>query len=386
MSSAEAIAPSMAAEQVQSFHSHPCYQEALRLRDSRRKKATQFLVFLNVLFLAFAASYVTLHHLFPVADTKWRACQLVELDHAGRIRRIGEPDLRWYLGRDQTAKLVAELTARSQQIDALEDKVVRQALFEFQVRFTAIGDLFPAARHRIDELAVHARTGDYGAAAAMFTVVVQGWSDDTRRTVGEKSVFDLGYGLAELQHLKEAQLGALGRSLDPPLVHQIFWMNPQGALWETVCWSFLGTLVNLLLNVSNARARGRFRPDEVWVCFAKLVYGPALSFVLVLTLYFGVLDAGTEMRFWFLPLAGFLFGYNARKTARVIDRLSAKLLGSTDASVDQLGAAQAQAAAQTAGALRAQARPASLAELMQQAPIITHTATVAAVIKQQNQP
>ena len=232
---------------------------------------------------------------------------------------------------------------------------------------------------------------------------MQGWSDETRRAVGEKSIFDLGYGLAELQRLKTAQVSTLGRTLEPPLVHQIFWMSPVGALAEAVWWSVFGTFVNLLLNVSQARAVGRFRPDEVWVSLAKLVYGPALSFVLVLTLYFGVLDAGTEMRFWFLPLAGFLFGYNAPKVAVVIVQLSAKLLGntaatgaasattgaprrSTTASVNQLGAAQAQAATSAAAALRAQARPASLGELKQLAPGIADTATVAAVIKQQSKP
>ena len=92
------------------------------------------------------------------------------------------------------------------------------------------------------------------------------------------------------------------------------------------------------------------------------------------------------MRFWFLPLAGFLFGYNARKVAVVIDQLSAKLLGNTAASVNQLGAAQAQAATSAAAALRAQARPASLGELKQLAPVIADTATVAAVIKQQSKP
>ena len=284
MSGAEVPLPSVGVKLVGSVDSHPLRQDALRLRVARQQTAFWFLGVLIVVFPLLAAIYVWLHHLVPIDDTKWQASELVEFDSAGRIRRIGERDLQWYLGRDETAKLVGELTARSQQIDALEDRVVRQALFEFQVRFSAIGDLTPAARQRIDELAGQGRAGNYGAAAALFTKVMQGWSDETRRAVGEKSIFDLGYGLAELQRLKTAQVSTLGRTLEPPLVHQIFWMSPVGALAEAVWWSVFGTFVNLLLNVSQARAVGRFRPDEVWVSLAKLVYGPALSFVLVLTL------------------------------------------------------------------------------------------------------
>jgi hypothetical protein len=262
---------------------------------------------------------------------------------------------------------------------------VRQALLEFQVRFPGHADLRPTARARIDQLATDANAGRFDQAAALFTVIAQGLSDDTRKTIGEKSIFDLNYGLGELARLQHAQKDSLGMALEPPLMHQIFWMSPRGALTEAVWWSVLGTLVNLLLNVSQARALGRFKPDEVWVSLAKLVYGPALSFILILALYFGLLDAGTETRFWFLPLAGFLFGYNTRKIAALIDQLSTKLLGNTSASIDRIGAAEAQAAGHAAAALRAQAQPRTFAELKQLAPVVSHSATVAAVIQQQNE-
>lgn len=359
-------------------------QEAKQLRATQQQKAFWFLGTLMIGFLLTALAYIWAHRVVPVSVTKWPPTDLVDLDPLGRVRRIGERDLEWYIGRDATAKLSAELRLRSERIEDLHNRVVRQALLEFQVRFPGNG-LSSTARDRVNQLGIAARAGEYDKAATLFTSIVQGWSDETRKTVGEKSIFDLNYGLGELAHLKHAQFSSLGLSLEPPLMHQIFWMSPRGALAESVWWSVLGTFVNLLLNVSQARALGRFRPDEVWVSLAKLVYGPALSFVLILVLYFGVLDAGTETRFWFLPLAGFLFGYNVRKIAAVIDQLSSKLLGNASASVNRIGAAEARAADHAAAAVRAEAQPKSLAELKQLAPLVAHTATVAAVIKQQNE-
>lgn len=371
--------------------SNPVHEEIRRLRQEEKKRhesndrASHWLLFsLNCLLLLAAVLYLYLHKIHPVKETIWKPEDLVQLDCAGRLNYLSEYDIRWYLGREDTATLVASLKDRSQRIDELEDKIVRQSLLEFQVRFGSAGDLSPEARRKIQEFANQARSGEFSNAAVLFTGIVGNWTDETRKFVGENSIFDLNYGLGELARIKHQQIGSLSKILQPPLIHQIFWMSPRWALLEAIYWSLFGTLVNLVVNISQARADGRFTTDERWISLSKIIYGPILSFVLILAIYFGMINPGTEIRFWFLPLAGFLFGYNTRKTAVLIDKLSAKLLGATDKSIDQLGQLKAQSAAHAADAIRAKARPANFSELKQQALIVADTATTAAVLNQQN--
>jgi len=344
-----------------------------------------FLIFLSVLLVFSAVSCLFLHYIIKPENTLLPPERLIQFDSAGRLCHVSESDIRWYLGSEDTATLVAALKDRSQRIDSLEDKVVRQSLMEFQVRFSSAGELEGDAANQVREFAAMARSGEFSNTAVLFSEIVGGWSDDTRKFVGENSIFDLNYGLKELARLKQHQLDARSQSLQPPLTHQIFWMSPQWVLVEVVYWSLFGTLVNLLVNISQARAHGRFTRDEFWISFSKIIYGPILSFVLILAIYFGLINPGTEVRFWFLPLAGFLFGYNTRKTAVLIDQLSAKLFGTTSKSVQQIGKIKAQAADQAADAIRARARPASFSELKQQAVIVADTAITAAVLKQQSQ-
>lgn len=328
--------------------------------------------------------YLALHARWPAKDTLWPPEWLVDLDSAGRVIRLSESDLRWYLGREQTTALASVLKDRTQRINELQDRVVRQALLEFQVRFSSSGDLSGEAHRQIESLGRVAAQGDFEHAARLYTAIVNGWTDETRKLVGEKSIFDLDYGLGELARLKQQQTESVGKIMQPPLMHQIFWMTPLGALAEAVFWSFFGTLVNLILNISQARARGRFKTDEVWVSVSKTIYGPILSSVLILAIYFGMLNVGAEVRFWFLPLVGFLFGYNTRKLAVVIDILSDKLLGAASKSARQVGEMQAQAATNAAAAIQTAARPRTFSELKQQVPVVVETATVSAVINQQS--
>jgi len=376
------------------LHEHPCFRKANELRESSQRISRWFLLALWLTLGASIGAYVSFHlvgtsvarDFVPrsltnvVARLRTDPVRPVQLDSAGRVVYLSEADLRWYRGRDQTAALVAGLKERTQRITELEDKVVQQALLEFQVRFGSAGGL----KDDLDNVTRQARTGNFAAASALLTDIVKGWSDETRKRVGEKAIFDLNYGLGELARLQAQQTNSLGLNLEPPRMHRIFWSTPPGALLEAVFWSLFGTLVNLVVNISQARAQGRFRSDEIWVSISKIIYGPILSLVLILSIYFGLLDAGTEIRFWFLPLAGFLFGYNTRKTAMVIDQLSEKLLGTASKSIRQSFQWQAQAADRAAAAVRAESTPRSLSELKEQVTAVADSATVAAVIKHQS--
>jgi hypothetical protein len=137
------------------------------------------------------------------------------------------------------------------------------------------------------------------------------------------------------------------------------------------------------VNIAQARALGNFRSDELWVSRAKMIYGPVLSFVLILAIYFGIINAGTEVRFWLLPILGFFFGYNTRKVAMQIDALSEKLFGSLAKSTE-IDAWQARAADESAANVAATAEPKNMEDLKQQATHVSDSAIVAAIIKNQH--
>jgi hypothetical protein len=359
-------------------------EKAKEQREKSCKSSHALLFWLASVLVISVSLYLALHLKWRPGCTLWAPGELLELDEAGRVIRLSEDDLRWYLGRERTSALAAVLNDRTHLINDLESRVVRQSLMEFEIRFNSAGDLSREGRDKIKAFGEAARSGKFACAATLFTGIVGGWTDEIRQRVGEKAIFDLNYGLEELARLKQQQVETKGRILQPPLIHQIFWTRPVGALWEAIFWSFFGTLVNLLLNISQARANGRFRAEEKWISVSKLIYGPILSTVLILSIYFGVLDVGTEIRFWFLPLAGFLFGYHTRKTATVLDTLGTKLLGAASKSARRFEKEHAKAASHAATALLATTPIYSLSELKERIPAAVHATTVAAVLKAQS--
>jgi hypothetical protein len=308
----------------------------------------------------------------------------VQLDNAGRVTSMSVMDLRWCVGQDNAATIIAALQERSSRINDLSGRTIDRALLEFNVRFNS-GVLSTNARARFEQLNKFIRAGDFSEGAATFTMIVQGWTDETRKLVGEKAIFELAFGLEELAQLKREQEAVL-LAIRPPRMHLVFWSSPQGALVEAVIWSVIGTLVNLLLNISSAHARGEFRRDESWVIASKLIYGPVLSFALILTIYFGVLNAGTEVRFWLLPLLAFVFGYNTRKVAIAIDNWSERVFQVISKSIENEAAAWEANAAKHAAAAALQAdRPKTLSEMIENSSQVVDIAVTAATIKQQNE-
>ncbi len=306
----------------------------------------------------------------------------VLLDGAGRVIAVSDTDLRWAVGKDAAVTIETGLAERTKRINDLRDRMVDEALLEFRVKLSGGVGANQGMKDLMTELEKSADTNNFRAAAAQFTRLIEGWSDVTRKKVGDTAIFELNYGLEQLAQLKQNQVDAVA-NLYPPRMHQIFWTSPVGALTEAVLWSFIGTLLNLIVNVSQARSRGKYRSDEQWVSWSKLIYGPVLSFVLILAIYFGIVNAGTEIRFWLLPLLGFLFGYNTRKVAMVIDSLSEKLLGTVAKSVDS-DAWQGRAATEAAANVASTAQPKNIDQLKQQAAHVSDSAIVASVIKQQN--
>ncbi|MGZ4972552.1 MAG: hypothetical protein ACXWIU_09230 [Limisphaerales bacterium] len=308
---------------------------------------------------------------------------VVQLDCDGRIISLSDLDLQWYVGREQGSAIAAQLREHDRQIRELETTVIRTALLEFEVDFSGGLGLPEGAQQAVELLRTNVRDKDFERASRNFTSIVKSWSLETRKHVGEKKIFELDFGLQQLAALKQQQFESLGVNLRPPRMHQIFWSSPSGALIETLLWSFFGVLTNLILNMSQARQKGILKIDESWVIWSKVIYGPILSFVLILTIYFGMINPGSEARFWVLPLLGFLFGYNSRKTALVIDKLSDKIFGNISKSIDKDLQYRNKAARVAAENVFLKMKPRSLDEMQEQAPKIVDAAIVAALHKNQ---
>lgn len=402
-----------------------------------RPTGSFFLILLWIFLVVLAAGDFAAHTLFRIDKLALppKAQDLIKLDRFGRVTYLDEIDLRWYIGDAETSRIATLLRSNSDTIDKSTRGEVRQALLEFQIKFegpqadtslhedqdTATNSAAarwrdahspgPAGQGRPPEpddcpcshahlvgadLSPHVanlqavRTefeeGRFFSAATDLRKVVQSWSPETQTTAGEASLFTLIYQLEQLSSLQDWQC-SLVASAKIPEIDTVFWARPRGALLEAVIWSSMGTLVNLILNISRARSRGRYRASEVWISVSKIVYGPVLSLVLVLFIYFGIVKASVDVRFWLLPLLGFLFGYNTHKTAVTVDRLSEKLFGDIAKTTDA-GLLKGSSAAAKAGAAQvaAAAKPTSIQQMKTMAPTVVQAHSTAAVTPKDTTP
>lgn len=129
--------------------------------------------------------------------------------------------------------------------------------------------------------------------------------------------------VARWTRLRAEQAAAVA-NLRPPVRMTLFWVSPSRMVLEILFWSCFGVLTNLLLNTAEATRAGRFRPRELIVSLSKLFYGPIVSFMLCVAIITQFVSY--DARAWTMPLIAFLFGYNARKSANLVDWLSGQLL------------------------------------------------------------
>ena len=86
----------------------------------------------------------------------------------------------------------------------------------------------------------------------------------------------------------------------------------------------------------------------------------------------GWIDVGSYQTVsWSLPVLGFLFGYNSRKTALLVDRLSERLLGAARESIDEGPEAVAKRRMETLRSVMWNSRsPATFDELVTDAKVV----------------
>ncbi len=129
-------------------------------------------------------------------------------------------------------------------------------------------------------------------------------------------------------------------------------------------------MANLAPCISSAEylRKGDFQPIETWVAYPKLIYGPILAVVLVLALINGFFTVENyKLRVWTLPLVGFIFGYAARRTARLVEKVIERFLGKAEQGIAK--GPEAASAKQTAlvNDLKNALKPRNMEDLRSQA-------------------
>lgn len=187
--------------------------------------------------------------------------------------------------------------------------------------------------------------------------------------------------VARWTHLRTEQAAAVA-NLRPPVRMTLFWVSPSRMVIEILFWSCFGVLTNLLLNTAEATRAGRFRPRELIVALSKLLYGPVVSFMLCVAIITQFVSY--DARAWTMPLIAFLLGYNARKSANLVDWLSSKLLDrfreAAERDPEQVARSRA---AQLEKYLRL-IKPASVTELRATAKRLAEDATLTTVLAKES--
>ena len=301
--------------------------------------------------------YAVAHLVVGNPKVTWR--DFASIANSGEVTFTHLDDMDWYIGADR-----AEATLK-----AIRDR--NAAIVEAHTRLRAdlrrIGDGI-ANSGAIATIEAFVRDGRYADAFTALDRLVAGLSVESQRQL---STAGLGDRIFDLQRLVRSQLASL-EDLAPPSAQLFFWTAPNKAVFEVLFWAFFGVITNLLVNAAEYLRQGNFIPRERFVAYTKLVYGPILATVMVLAIIFGWFDLGAySTRVWTLPLVAFLFGYAARRTATLFDKLQDKVFGAADKSIDEGPVRILEARSRALDRLREAVRPLTLTELRDQAKQLT---------------
>jgi len=191
------------------------------------------------------------------------------------------------------------------------------------------------------------------------------------------TVAELRAKVAQWTRLHAEQKEAVA-NLRPPVRMTLFWISPSRMIYEILAWSLFGVLTNLLLNTAEATRAGRYRPREIVVSLSKVFYGPVVAFMLCVALITQFVSY--DARAWSMPLIAFLFGYNARKSANLVEWLSGQLLDRFKAAAERDPEQVAQRRAAQLDQYLQLIKPASVAELRATAKRLAVEATLNAVL------
>lgn len=154
----------------------------------------------------------------------------------------------------------------------------------------------------------------------------------------------------------------------PPFLARIFWVDGYWLLLETLFWSLLGVLVQLLVRSVKFLTDSNFQPRQRYVAFTKAVYGPILSMFFCMAILIGWIDIGSyEVIAWSMPLMAFVFGYNSRKIADLFNTFSQRFLGQVEKGIEAGPEKARKRQRDWLNRVRNEARPSNFKELKEDA-------------------
>jgi len=109
-----------------------------------------------------------------------------------------------------------------------------------------------------------------------------------------------------------------------------FWLFGEKKYIEVIFWAVFGVLANLIYYASENMRTGRFRPDELPVYVAKLIYAPWVTLVIILgyDIVFTSSQSGPENYSYGLIVFSFVLGFFSGRAVGLLSKLKDAILPS----------------------------------------------------------
>ena len=263
----------------------------------------------------------------PTEQTKTGALSwqhFVTVAPTGEVEFHNRQEMDWYVGAERVEELAKPLRETEAQtlILVAETKGLLRKMDESK--------LVKADAVRV--LRTHIEAGRYLDARVAFETLWSALSSETRSALDRKSprVSTFGDNADKIHFLLNKQCNYASEFASPSAA-SFFWTSPSLSILEVYFWALFGVLTNLFYNSTEHLRKGTFNPNERWVAYTKAHYGPVLAVVLVLAMVFGWFKIESyAIRVWTLPLVGFIFGYAARRTARLFETVLERFMGKAE--------------------------------------------------------
>ncbi len=111
-------------------------------------------------------------------------------------------------------------------------------------------------------------------------------------------------------------------------VHSFFWLTEDAVFLEIIFWSLFGVLCSLFYYISEAMAKGEFKPNQEYIHAAKLFYAPVTSLVIYFSLNALISsgEANLNNLKHGLVILSYILGFFSGRTIELLSRLKDLIL------------------------------------------------------------
>ncbi|MEQ8626606.1 hypothetical protein [Ekhidna sp.] len=117
----------------------------------------------------------------------------------------------------------------------------------------------------------------------------------------------------------------------------IFWLDSKWILIEVLVWSLFGVFCSLLFHGSEAVRQNKFDPKEIAVHYAKLIYSPIITVIIIFSGNVLINDGAINVEgisYWVIVLS-FILGFYSRRAIDLLDRIKDLIFRSSEAKKDE---------------------------------------------------